>query len=60
MRARLEFNTDAAVLMALLAAFNDAEQRVSVDTLVVKPLKTEIVLTLWFVIEPTQPIGANP
>jgi hypothetical protein len=60
MRARLEFNTDAAVLMALLAAFNDAEKRVSVDTLVVKPLKTEIVLTLWFVIEPAHLIAANP
>jgi hypothetical protein len=46
--------------MALLAAFNDAEKRVSVDTLVVKPLKTEIVLTLWFVIEPAHLIAANP
>lgn len=48
LRARVEFNSDTAVLMALLAAFNDSEQQVGIDGLSIKPFKTEIVMTFWF------------
>ena len=52
LRARVEFNTDASVLLTLLAALNDAPQRVVVENLTAKPLKTELVLTFWFEITP--------
>jgi hypothetical protein len=48
LRARIEFNTDPAVMLALLAALNDAEHRIGVDTLSVRPGKTEMSLTFWF------------
>lgn len=56
LRARVEFTTDPAVLMALLAALNDAEHRVVVDVLTVKPFKTELVLTFWFELVPAPPL----
>jgi hypothetical protein len=52
LRARLEFNSEPAVLLTLLAAINDAPRRVVVDGLSVKPLKTEISLSFWFEIAP--------
>ena len=48
LRARVEFASDPAVLLVLLAALNDSPQRVIVDTLIVKPFKTELALTFWF------------
>ena len=61
-RARIELNSDPAVVLALLAALNDAEHRVGVDTLNIKPGKSELALTFWFEIDPqfaTTP-GARP
>jgi hypothetical protein len=55
LRARVEFNTDPAVMLALLAALNDAEHRVGVDALSVKPGKTEMSLTFWFELPPPAP-----
>lgn len=52
-RARIELNTDPAVVLALLAALNEAEHRVSVDTLNIKPGKSELALTFWFDIDPS-------
>jgi hypothetical protein len=52
-RARVEFNSDPLVLLGLLAALNDAEHQVVVDSLVVKPVKTELVVTFWFEIAPS-------
>lgn len=52
LRARIEFNTDPAVMLALLAALNDAEHRVGVDALRVRPGKTEMSLTFWFELVP--------
>ena len=52
LRARVEFASDPAVLLVLLAALNDSPQRVIVDTLIVKPFKTEVALTLWFDLVP--------
>ena len=52
LRARIEFNTDPAVMMALLAALNDAEHRIGVDALRVRPGKTEMSLTFWFELPP--------
>lgn len=57
-RARVELNSDPAVMLALLAALNDAEHRVGVDTLNIKPGKSELSLTFWFEIAP-QP-GTTP
>jgi hypothetical protein len=51
LRARVEFNSDPAALLTLLAALNDAPHRVVVDGLTVKELKTEMVLTFWFAID---------
>lgn len=48
LRARVEFNSDPAVLLALLAAMNDSKQRIVVDTLNIKALKTDMMLTFWF------------
>ena len=48
LRARVEFNSDPAVLLALLAAMNDSKQRVVVDTLNIRTLKTDMMLTFWF------------
>jgi len=48
LRARVEFNSDPAVLLALLAAMNDSRQRIVVDTLNIKALKTDMTLTFWF------------
>ena len=61
-RARIELNSDPAVMLALLAAFNDAEHRVSVDTLNIKPGKSELALTFWFEIDPqaTATPGVRP
>lgn len=47
MRARIEFNTEAPVLLALLAALNDAEHQVIVDTLNVKGPQTQLELSVW-------------
>ena len=58
LRARIEFNTDPAVMLALLAALNDAEHRVGVDTLRVRPGKTEMALTFWFELTPAAARGA--
>lgn len=52
LRARIEFNTDPAVMLALLAALNDAEHRIGVDALSVRPGKTEMSLTFWFELAP--------
>ena len=52
LRARIEFNTDPAVMLALLAALNNAEHRIGVDTLRVRPGKTEMSLTFWFELAP--------
>jgi len=61
-RARIELNSDPAVVLALLAALNDAEHRVGVDTLNIKPGKSELALTFWFEIDPqfTATPGARP
>lgn len=60
-RARIEFGTDPAVMLALLAAFNDAEHRVAVDSLVVRPGRTDMGLTFWYALEPAAaaPRAAN-
>lgn len=68
LRARIEFTTEAPVLLALLAAMNDAEHQIVVDSLSVKPTKTEIGLSFWFVIradaeaaaDTTPPAPASP
>ncbi len=60
LRARVEFNTDPSVLLTLLAALNDAPQRVVVENLAVKPIKTELVLTFWFDITPAAAAGGGP
>lgn len=52
LRARIEFNTDPAVMLALLAALNEAENRIGVDALRVRPGKTEMSLTFWFELPP--------
>lgn len=52
LRARVEFNSEPTVLLTLLAALNDAPQRVVVEGLTVKQPRTEIVLTFWFEITP--------
>ena len=52
LRARIEFNTDPAVMLALLATLNDAEHRIGVDALRVRPGKTEMSLTFWFALPP--------
>jgi hypothetical protein len=52
LRARIEFNTDPAVLLAVLAALNDSPRRIGVDSLSIKPLKTEMQLSFWFEIRP--------
>lgn len=57
LRARIEFNTDPAVMLALLAALNDAEHRIGVDALSVRPGKTEMSLTFWFELATAAPRG---
>lgn len=52
LRARVEFNSEPTVLLTLLAALNDAPQRVVVDSLNVKQTRTEMLLTFWFEIAP--------
>lgn len=52
LRARLEFNTDPQLLLALLAALNDSAQQIGVDTLSVKPAKTALDLAVWVRIRP--------
>lgn len=52
LRARVEFNSEPAVLLAVLAATNDAKHRVVVDALNVKPFRTDMLLTFWFEITP--------
>lgn len=52
LRARIEFSSDPTVLLALLAAFNDSPQRVILEGLTIKQLKTEMVLNFWFEITP--------
>lgn len=59
LRARIEFNSDPAALLALLAAFNDAPHRVVVEGLTVKEIKTEMVLTFWFEIGAPTPGDAS-
>lgn len=55
LRAKVEFSTDSSVLLGLLAALNDAERRVVVDAMVIKPLRTELTLTFWFeIVDPTR------
>lgn len=51
-RARIELDSDPTVILALLAAFNDAEHRVGIDTLNIRPGKSELALTFWFEIDP--------
>jgi hypothetical protein len=61
MRARIEFNTDPAVMLAMLEALNNAEHRIGVDALRVKPGKTEISLTFWFALAtPASAPAARP
>lgn len=57
LRARIEFNSDPAVMLALLAALNDAEHRIGVDALSVRPGKTEMSLTFWFELATAAPRG---
>jgi len=52
LRARVDFASDPAVLLVLLGALNDSPQRVVIDTLIVKPFKTEVALTFWFDLTP--------
>jgi hypothetical protein len=47
-RARVEVNTDPVVLLTLLSAMAEAEPRVVIDRLSVKPVKTEFGLVFWF------------
>ncbi|PZP27300.1 MAG: hypothetical protein DI603_22295 [Roseateles depolymerans] len=54
LRARVEFNSDASVLLAVLAGMNDAEHRVVVDGLNAKPARTEMTLTFWFDLSATE------
>lgn len=48
LRARVEFATDQRVLLSVLAAINDSNQRIVVDALSVKSSRTELALTFWF------------
>ena len=55
LRARVEFNSDPAVLLGILAAVNDSPQQIGVDILNVKGFKTEMSLTFWFDLDKGQP-----
>ena len=48
LRARIDLNADTPVMLALLAAMNDAEHQIIVDTLNVKGSRLELGLTVWF------------
>ena len=52
LRARVDFAAEPPVLLALLAALNDAHHRVVVESLNVKSGKAELGLSFWFRIQP--------
>jgi len=47
LRARLDFNAESPVILALLAAMNDSERQVVIETLIVKAQRVDLVLSAW-------------
>ena len=52
LRARIDFNFEPPVLMALLAAVNSAEHQVIVDSVSIKSLRAGLDLSVWYRLEP--------